>query len=374
MGEKKVLTGNEACTLGAIAAGMNFFAGYPITPATEIAELSSELLPKVGGKYMQMEDELASIGAVIGASFAGAKSMTATSGPGFSLMQENLGYGVVAEVPCVIVDVMRQGPNQGVATVPAQGDLFQSAYGSHGDRPVIALAPNSVAETYTETVRAFNLAQKYRTPVVLLSDATLAHMSELVDIPDKVELVDRKRPTCPPEEYQPCMDDGTGIPPMAVLGDGYRWYISGILHTENGFPTTKSEVIQKEVTRLCDKVRKNADDIMKWEEYRVDDAELILVSLGLVSRCAKAAVDEAREAGLKVGLFRPITLWPFPEKRMRELSEGGANFLTCEMNEGQLNFIVRAAVKGGSEVYSLTQNNGRIISDAAILGKIKEVL
>lgn len=374
MGEKKVLTGNEACTLGAIAAGMNFFAGYPITPATEIAELSSELLPKVGGKYMQMEDELASIGAVIGASFAGAKSMTATSGPGFSLMQENLGYGVVAEVPCVIVDVMRQGPNQGVATVPAQGDLFQSAYGSHGDRPVIALAPNSVAETYTETVRAFNLAQKYRTPVVLLSDATLAHMSELVDIPDKVELVERKRPTCPPEEYQPCMDDGTGIPPMAVLGDGYRWYISGILHTENGFPTTKSEVIQKEVTRLCDKVRKNADDIMKWEEYRVDDAELILVSLGLVSRCAKAAVDEAREAGLKVGLFRPITLWPFPEKRIRELSEGGANFLTCEMNEGQLNFIVRAAVKGGSEVYSLTQNNGRIISDAAILGKIKEVL
>ncbi len=374
MGENKVLTGNEACTLGAIAAGMNFFAGYPITPATEIAELSSELLPKVGGKYMQMEDELASIGAVIGASFAGAKSMTATSGPGFSLMQENLGYGVVAEVPCVIVDVMRQGPNQGVATVPAQGDLLQSAYGSHGDRPVIALAPNSVAETYTETVRAFNLAQKYRTPVVLLSDATLAHMSELVDIPDKVELVDRKRPTCPPEEYQPCMDDGTGIPPMAVLGDGYRWYISGILHTENGFPTTKSEVIQKEVTRLCDKVRKNADDIMKWEEYRVDDAELILVSLGLVSRCAKAAVDEAREAGLKVGLFRPITLWPFPEKRMRELSEGGANFLTCEMNEGQLNFIVRAAVKGGSEVYSLTQNNGRIISDAAILGKIKEVL
>lgn len=374
MGEKKVLTGNEACTLGAIAAGMNFFAGYPITPATEIAELSSELLPKVGGKYMQMEDELASIGAVIGASFAGAKSMTATSGPGFSLMQENLGYGVVAEVPCVIVDVMRQGPNQGVATVPAQGDLFQSAYGSHGDRPVIALAPNSVAETYTETVRAFNLAQKYRTPVVLLSDATLAHMSELVDIPDKVELVERKRPTCPPEEYQPCMDDGTGIPPMAVLGDGYRWYISGILHTENGFPTTKSEVIQKEVTRLCDKVRKNADDIMKWEEYRVDDAELILVSLGLVSRCAKAAVDEAREAGLKVGLFRPITLWPFPEKRIRELSEGGANFLTCEMNEGQLNFIVRAAVKGSSEVYSLTQNNGRIISDAAILGKIKEVL
>lgn len=374
MGEKKVLTGNEACTLGAIAAGMNFFAGYPITPATEIAELSSELLPKVGGKYMQMEDELASIGAVIGASFAGAKSMTATSGPGFSLMQENLGYGVVAEVPCVIVDVMRQGPNQGVATVPAQGDLFQSAYGSHGDRPVIALAPNSVAETYTETVRAFNLAQKYRTPVVLLSDATLAHMSELVDIPDKVELVERKRPTCPPEEYQPCMDDGTGIPPMAVLGDGYRWYISGILHTENGFPTTKSEVIQKEVTRLCDKVRKNADDIMKWEEYRVDDAELILVSLGLVSRCAKAAVDEAREAGLKVGLFRPITLWPFPEKRIRELSDGGANFLTCEMNEGQLNFIVRAAVKGGSEVYSLTQNNGRIISDAAILGKIKEVL
>lgn len=374
MGEKKVLTGNEACTLGAIAAGMNFFAGYPITPATEIAELSSELLPKVGGKYMQMEDELASIGAVIGASFAGAKSMTATSGPGFSLMQENLGYGVVAEVPCVIVDVMRQGPNQGVATVPAQGDLFQSAYGSHGDRPVIALAPNSVAETYTETVRAFNLAQKYRTPVVLLSDATLAHMSELVDIPDKVELVERKRPTCPPEEYQPCMDDGTGIPPMAVLGDGYRWYISGILHTENGFPTTKSEVIQKEVTRLCDKVRKNADDIMKWEEYRADDAELILVSLGLVSRCAKAAVDEAREAGLKVGLFRPITLWPFPEKRIRELSEGGANFLTCEMNEGQLNFIVRAAVKGGSEVYSLTQNNGRIISDAAILGKIKEVL
>lgn len=374
MGEKKVLTGNEACTLGALAAGMNFFAGYPITPATEIAELSSELLPKVGGKYMQMEDELASIGAVIGASFAGAKSMTATSGPGFSLMQENLGYGVMAEVPCVIVDVMRQGPNQGVATLPAQGDLMQSAYGSHGDRPVITLAPNSVEETYTETIRAFNLAQKYRTPVVMLSDATLAHMSELVEIPDNIEIIDRKRPTCPPEEYLPCKDDGTGIPPMAVLGDGYRWYISGILHTEDGFPTTNSDVVQKEVTRLCDKVRKHADDIMKWEEYMVEDADLILVSIGLVSRCAKSAADKARDAGLKVGVLRPITLWPFPEKRLKELTANGANVLTCEMNEGQLNFITRASVTGNTKVFALTQNNGRIISDTDILAKIKEVL
>ena len=371
----KVLTGNEACTLGALAAGMDFFAGYPITPATEIAEYASELLPKHGGKYMQMEDELASIAAVIGASFAGAKAMTATSGPGFSLMQENIGYGMLAEVPCVLVDVMRQGPCQGVATVPAQGDLMQARWGTHGDHPVIAVVPCSVEETYYETVRAFNMAEAYRTPVFVLSDAMLAHMSEKVRIPSAKELtiVNRKRPTCAKEEYKPYEDDGTGIPPMATFGDGYHWYVSGIIHDETGFPSTNSpEQISSQVKRLEDKITRNIKDIESYEEYCTEDAEIIIISVGLVSRVAKSAVDAARDRGIKAGLFRPITLWPFPEQRLSELAAGAKTVMTCEMNEGQLLQIVRQFTKG-KPVILVTQNDGTIIEAETVLTAIKEV-
>ncbi len=371
-----IMTGNEACAHGAIAAGMNFFAGYPITPATEIAEIASAQLPKVGGKFMQMEDEIASIAAIIGASFAGAKAMTATSGPGVSLMLENLGYGIVAEVPIVLVDVMRQGPCQGVATVPAQGDIMQAKWGTHGDHPAIALAPASVGEVYTETIRAFNLAEKYRIPVMILSDAMLAHMSERIRIPEpgEYEIANRKRPTQPKDDsYKPYADDGTGIPPMAMFGDGYKWYVSGIIHDETGFPTTnKPEQIEIQIKRLLSKIENNRDDIERYEEFMTDDAEILLLSIGLVSRSSKTAIEQARAEGIKAGLLRPITLWPFPERRLAELAAKAKTVVACEMNEGQLYHIAREIV-GTTPVAQVTQNDGKILSAQKILEKIRGV-
>lgn len=372
----RIMTGNEACTLGALAAGMNFFAGYPITPATEIAELSSELLPKSGGKYMQMEDELASMAAVIGASAAGARAMTATSGPGFSLMQENLGYGMAAEIPLVLIDVMRQGPCQGVATVPAQGDFMQARWGTHGDHPVIALAPNSVAEAYTEVVRAFSLSEKLRTPVIVLSDATLAHMSEKVRIPDSGELpeVVRAKPTCAPEDYLPFHQESGEIAPMASFGDGYRWFVSGILHDDTGFPVTNDpRNTQNSVDHLLGKLTENISEIESWEKYRAQDAEIIMLSAGLVSRSAKSAVDRARAEGIKAGLFRPITLWPFPGDRFSELCAKAKAVMTCEMNAGQLAEVARQYAGRGQTLRAVTQNDGTMITADKVLAAIREV-
>lgn len=324
---------------------------------------------------MQMEDELASVAAVIGASFAGAKAMTATSGPGFSLMQENIGYAMLAEVPCVLVDVMRQGPCQGVATVPAQGDLMQARWGTHGDHPVIAVAPCSVEETYYETIRAFNMAEKYRTPVFVLSDAMLAHMSEKIRIPDAAELTieNRRQPSCPKEDYRPYEDDGTEIPPMAAFGDGYHWYVSGIIHDETGFPSTSNpDQISSEVKRLHHKIIRNIKDIESYEEYRTEDADIIIVSVGIVARVARSAVDAARDMGIKAGLFRPITLWPFPEERLKELADRAKTVITCEMNEGQLVHIVRQFTSD-TPVVSVTQNNGMVMEAETVLAVIKEV-
>ena len=369
----EIMTGNEACTHAAIAAGMRFFGGYPITPATEIAELSSVLLPKVGGKFMQMEDELASIAAVIGASCAGAKAMTATSGPGYSLMQENLGYACIAEVPLVVAYAMRQGPCQGVATLPAQGDIMQVKWGVHGDHPIIAVAPNSVYEVYSETIRAFNLAEKYRLPVVVMTDAMLAHMSERIRISDVPEhdIVNRKRPTCTPAEYKPFADDGTGIPPMAAFGDGYRWYCSGLIHDETGFPVADDpQLISDDIKRLMHKIDDNLTDIESYEEYKTEDADVLLVSIGLVSRSAKDAIDQARQVGIKVGLFRPITVWPFPEVRLAALSKQVKKIVVCEMNEGQLYHVVRESA-GITPVEQITQNTGKIIAAETILAAIK---
>ena len=376
MSEYKILTGNEATTLGALAAGMNFFAGYPITPATEIAELASELLPKRGGKYMQMEDELASIAAVIGASAAGAKAMTATSGPGVSLMQENLSYGMVAEIPLVLIDVMRQGPCQGAPTSPAQGDFMQSRWGTHGDHPAIVLVPNSVSEAYTETIRAFNLAEKYRTPVIVLSDATLAHMSEKVRIPDPEDLniFDRVKPTCDPKEYLPYDQDSTEAHPMAAFGDGYRWFVSGILHDNTGFPTPNSPAkISTAVNHLLDKVKINEADMASYEEYETEDAEIIILSAGLVSRSAKSAVEKARAEGIKAGLFRPVTLWPFPEKRFAELCTKVKTVITVEMNDGQLAEVAAKYADRAQRLITVTQNDGTMIREEKILTVIKEV-
>ncbi|MCI2062502.1 MAG: 2-oxoacid:acceptor oxidoreductase subunit alpha [Eubacteriaceae bacterium] len=375
--EYRVLTGNEAVTLGALAAGMNFFAGYPITPATEIAELASELLPKYGGKYMQMEDELASMAAVIGASFAGSKAMTATSGPGCSLMQENLSYGMLAEVPCVLIDVMRQGPCQGVATMPAQGDIMQSRWGTHGDHPIIVTAPSSVEELYRETARAFNMAEKYRTPVMVLSDAAMAHMSEKIRIPAAEELciTNRKKPDVPKDRnYKPYEADETDIPPMASFGDGYRWFVSGIIHDETGFPATADyEKIAEKLTRIERKIDWNIKEIESYEEYRTDDAEIIIVAIGIVSRVAKGAIDKARKEGVKAGLFRPITLWPFPDEALQKQAAKAKKIITAEMNDGQLSRIVKELDGTDGKIEKVTRNDGALMTADMIYDRIMEV-
>ena len=377
MNEYKIITGIEAITLGALAAGMNFFAGYPITPATEIAELSSELLPKRGGKYIQMEDELSSIAAIIGASAAGAKSMTATSGPGFSLMQENLGFGIVAEIPCVIINVMRQGPCQGAPTAPAQGDFLQARWGTHGDHPVIVLVPNSVSEAYSETIRAFNLAEKFRTPVILLSDATLAHMSEKVKMTDNSELqiFNRKAPSCAAQGYLPFDQNNDTASPMASFGDGYRWSVSGILHDDSGFPKPNDpENISKSIAHLMNKVDNHIEEIELYEEYRTEDAEILILSAGLVSRSVKSAIDAARAEGIKAGLFRPITLWPFPGKRFEELCAKAKTVMTCEMNEGQLAEVAAKYVDRTQKLIAITQNDGTLIRAEKVLFAVREAL
>lgn len=372
MSSIKVLSGNEACALGAIAAGMNFFAGYPITPATEIAEICSELLVSNGGVFMQMEDELSAICSIVGASMAGARAMTATSGPGFSLMQEGIGLAVSSEAPCVIIDVMRRGPNQGVATMTAQGDLMQTVFGSNGDHPAVVLAPFSVEEMYIQTVRAFCIAEELRTPVIIISDASLAHISETVCIPDNITLPRRKEPTGPIRNFKPCHDDGSGIPSLAAFGDGRRWCVSSLIHDEDGFPSSNGKVVEREIHRLMNKIEHHRDELEHWDEYMTEDADLLLVSVGVPARSAMYASDEARKAGVKVGVFRPITLWPFPERRLRELYESGKKIMTCEMNCGQLNYMCRAACS--NSVYSYTQNDGYIISADSILTHIKRTL
>ena len=377
MSEYRIMTGNEACVWGALAAGMNFFAGYPITPATEIAELSAELLPKRGGVYMQMEDELSSMAAVIGASVAGAKAMTATSGPGFTLMQENLGFGFVAEIPCVVLDVMRQGPCQGAPTAPAQGDLMQTRWGAHGGHPAIVLVPDSVSEAYTQVVRAFNLSEMLRTPVIVLSDATLAHMSEKVCIPEEKELgiVNRIKPSCPPQEYLPYCQQSGQVSPMAAFGDGYRWSTSGILHDDTGFPVPNSpEKISAAIHHLYQKHQDNQSLIQAYEAYRVENADVVVLAVGLVSRSAKSAVDAAREQGIRAGLFRPITLWPFPHREFDRVCAGAKAVITCEMNQGQLTEVAAGHTDRNQKRLTVAQDDGTIIRADRILAAIKEAV
>lgn len=343
------MNGDVACAEGAIAAGCRFFAGYPITPATEIAEHLSERMPEFGGIYIQMEDEIASIAAVLGASYAGLKAMTATSGPGFSLMQENIGLAVMTEAPCVIVDIMRGGPSTGQPTLPGQQDVMQARWGSHGDYAIVALAPASVQEMFDLTVEAFNLSETYRVPAMLLGDEIVAHMYEKLTIPppDRMKIVSRKRPKVPPNEYMPFKADEDLVPPMACFGEGYHFHATGLTHNERGFPQTQSsEVQQKLVTRLCDKIRKNADKITRCEEIMVDDADIVVVAYGIVARAALSAVKKARENGVKAGLLRLITIWPFPEKRVAKLAEQAKAMIVPEMNCGQMVLEVERAAKG----------------------------
>jgi len=333
------MNGDVACAEGAIAAGCRFFAGYPITPATEIAEHLSLRMPEIGGIYIQMEDEIGSIAAVIGASYTGLKAMTATSGPGFSLMQENIGLAVMTESPCVIVDVMRGGPSTGQPTLPGQQDVMQAKWGSHGDYEIIALAPSSVQEMFDLTVEAFNLSEIYRVPTILLADEIVAHMWEKVVIStvEKMKIVNRKKPNVTPEKYMPFMPDDDLVPPMACFGEGFSFHASGLTHDEHGYPQTQSsEVQQRLVNRLCDKIRKNADKIIRVEEVMLDDADVVVVAYGIVARAALSAVRKARAEGIKAGLLRLITLWPFPEKHVAKIAKQAKAIVVAEMNCGQL--------------------------------------
>ncbi|MFQ5434826.1 MAG: 2-oxoacid:acceptor oxidoreductase subunit alpha [Anaerolineae bacterium] len=355
-------------------AGCRFFGGYPITPSSEIAADMSRMMPRVGGVFIQMEDEIAAMGAVIGASLAGAKALTATSGPGFSLKQENIGFACITEVPCVIVNVMRTGPSTGLPTLPSQGDVMQARWGTHGDHSIIALAPSTLTEAYWETVRAFNLAEKYRTPVVLLLDEILGHMSERVELPDPatLELVERERPSTPPDDYLPYAANGTLVPPMADFFSGYRYHVTGLTHDATGFPTESPVIAQDLIERLAAKINNNLDDILKYEESDLEGADVAVFAYGSVARSARVAIARARDAGVNVGLFRPVTLWPFPKTAVAELAHRVKAILAPELNMGQLVGEVER-VAGLTPVVPLNKANGQPLSPdeiEAAIGKL----
>ncbi len=373
--EPRLVQGNEACAEGAIYAGMRFYAGYPITPSTEIAEILARRLPQVGGKFLQMEDEIASMAAIIGGSLTGAKVMTATSGPGFSLKQENIGYACMAEIPCVIANVQRLGPSTGVATAPAQGDVMQARWGTHGDHPIIALTPSSVKEAFELTVRAFNLAEQFRVPVILLMDEVVGHMREKVTLPQPGDLpvVDRVKPTCSRENYYPYKADSDKTPPMACFGEGYRYHVTGLFHDESGFATEKPEIIDWQLKRLHEKINQHLDEIITYSSEETADADLVVIAYGGTARAVSRAVKLARQEGHKVGVFRPQTIWPFPEAAIGELAASGKKLLVAEMNYGQLLLEVQRVAAGRCEVHSCLQSNGELTLPDVILTKIREV-
>lgn len=368
------MQGNEACGWGALLAGVDFFAGYPITPSTEIAEMLARELPRRDGVFVQMEDEIASMGAVIGASLAGAKAMTATSGPGFSLKQENLGFACIAEVPCVIVNVMRGGPSTGLPTSVSQGDIMQSRWGTHGDHPIIVLAPWSVEETLSVTITAFNFSEKYRVPVILLSDEVIGHMREKVRIPktSDIKLVERKRPTVPAHAYQPYDTTADHIPPFAEFGSGYRHHVTGLVHDQWGFPTTRPDETKSLLSRLKEKIESNRHDICLSTEYRCEDADEILVAIGSAARSCKAAVDIARGWGMKIGLIRPITVWPFPRRLLSHYASSVKRFVVVELNMGQMVREVERIVAGKAIVEPLNRYDGELITPGEIVDHLSE--
>jgi len=372
------LEGNEACALGAIRAGCRFFAGYPITPSSEVAEVMSRELPKVGGTFIQMEDEIASMGAVIGASMGGVKAMTATSGPGFSLKQENLGYACGAEIPCVIVNVMRGGPSTGMPTRPAQGDIMQARWGTHGDHAIIVLAPASVAEAYSETIRAVELSETLRVPVVVLLDEVIGHLTETVDlsaVPEAPE-VWRTFATGPREGFEPYAVTDDLVPPMARPGDGYRAHCTGLTHAPGGFPTQNPEIAAAAVRRTTDKLTRHRDRIESWRVQDADDADLLIVAIGISARAARQAVRDLRAEGLKVGLFRPVTLWPFPEDALRATvaAAGAGTVLVPEMNQGQLVLEVERVLAGAARTVALNRIDGQAITPDEIATMAREAL
>jgi len=376
LGPKEVLLqGNEAIVEGALRAGCRFFAGYPITPATEISEILSVRLPQVDGTFIQMEDEIASLGAVIGASLAGAKSMTATSGPGFSLMQENLGFAIIAEVPCVIVNVMRGGPSTGLPTFPSQGDVMQARWGTHGDHPIIVLSASTVSECYEMTIKAFNLSEKFRNPVILLIDEVVAHMREKVALfQGEIEIFSRVKPTVPPEWYIPFEDTPSGVPPMANFGEGYRYHVTGLTHDIRGFPTSRPDEIGPFIQRLHRKISQHFAEIQMAESFKTEDAEITIIAYGCVARSSKRAVIEAREKGLKVGLLKLITIWPFMRTAVEKVLQHSKVLIVPEMNMGQISREVKRVNRGVAKVLTLNKVDGTIITPGEILSRIMEVV
>jgi len=371
----RLLQGNQACSMAAIAAGVRFYAGYPITPSTEIAEFMAEELPKIGGKFIQMEDEIAGMGAVLGASLTGVKVLTATSGPGFSLKQENIGFAAMAEIPCTIVNVQRLGPSTGGPTSPAQGDVMQARWGTHGDHPVLALCPASVAESYDLTVKAVNFAEKFRIPVVLLLDEVIGHMRENVVLPEphELEIIERKRPRVEPQDYKPYQADADGIPAMADFGTGYRWHVTGLAHDESGAPTGKGPVINSQLTRLIHKLDPYLEEITFYKSYHTEDCQFLLISYGCSARSAAEAVENLRAKGIKAGLLQLQTIWPFPDQVVADYCQGKKAVLVPELNSGQIRGEIQRVLGRDQLLLGINKINGELITPGEIQAKVEEV-
>lgn len=377
MSKVLLLQGNQAVVEGAIAAGVKFFAGYPITPSTEVAESLAEKLPKNGGKFIQMEDEIASIGAVIGASLTGKKVMTATSGPGFSLKQELIGYACAAEIPLVIVNVQRVGPSTGQPTSPSQGDVMQARWGTHGDHWLIALTPASVPECFELTLRAYALSEKYRVPVILLMDEVIGHMREKIELPDDYSdfpQAERKQPDCASEDFKAYATDESLVPAMPAFGSGYRWHVTGLVHDETGFPKGTPAATLAAANRQRAKLENNLDDIVQVENYRMEDADFAVVAFGGAARTAYETVDMARAEGLKVGLVRPVTIWPFAEAQMKELAGRVKGILVHELNCGQYVHEVERAVNGKVPVSLYAKYDNEPATPAQLLEEVKKAM
>ena len=374
MSKEYFLQGNEAYAKGALKAGCKFFAGYPITPSTEVAEDMARELPKNGGVFIQMEDEIGSLGAVIGAAWGGSKAMTATSGPGFSLMQEGLGYAAITETPLVIINVQRGSPSTGQPTMASQSDVMQARWGSHGDYEIIALSPSSVQECFDFTVKAFNLSEKYRVPVIVLGDEIVAHMREKIVIPDEVEIISRKMPEESPEDFLLYKADENSTPNMPVFAGGYNVHVTGLTHDDRGYPDTNNpKEHAKLVTRLCNKIIKNREDITSVNKYECDDAEIVLISYGAPSRSAITAVKKAREEGIKAGFLKLNTIWPFPDKEVKEVAKTADKLIMVEMNLGQLVNEVKRVAEGDAKVSLMGKIGGEIHKPFEILSFIKEI-
>ncbi|MBL7181202.1 MAG: 2-oxoacid:acceptor oxidoreductase subunit alpha [Pseudomonadota bacterium] len=368
------MNGDIACAEGALAAGCLFFAGYPITPATEIAERMADRISWIGGTYIQLEDEIAAMAAILGASWAGVKSMTATSGPGFSLMMENIGLGICTETPCVVVNVQRAGPSTGLPTLGAQGDMMQARWGSHGHYEIIALAPSSPQEVFYQTITAFNLSETYRLPVLIMTDEIVGHMSEKVIIPEAkfIKTVARPKPKGRKDRFKPFLPGPNGVAPMPAAGEGYNLHITGLTHDQQGYPVMTAEAHAEMVTRLTQKIQRNLDDIIRTEGYRLDDAEIAIVTYGVSARTSLAAVDEARQQGIKAGILRLITIWPFPEQQIRKLVPRVKGFVTVEINLGQIHQEVQRCAGGSVPCFLVGHAGGTIIRPEEVLTVLKE--